>query len=388
MPPRFSLTALMLGNLVMGIAVLAPAGMALELSRGLAVTIRDAGFLITAGAVVLCFGSPISAWLTSKIDRRLLLSATLLVLALGHLASAFAPDYFTLLAIRVAMLAVGALYTPQAASTAALLVSPERRAGAISFVFLGWSLATAIGIPLITLAAGKIGWRETYALLAVFAFAAFMMLALCLPSGFRGAPVSLLTWGAVARSRLIVLLLSITALNVCGFFTVITYLAPLLLKLANAGTEVTSLFFLIFGAANFVGNVIATRVVGAIGAFRTSVVALGSLLFGMVVWTLGASALPMLAAGVLFWGLGFSANNSMQQARLAAAAPELASASIALNTSAVYVGQAVGSYVGGFLIVRDQFTSMGWAAVGFLVVALFILAFTREAPRAMRAQKI
>ena len=85
MPPRFALTALMLGNFAIGLAVLAPAGMLLELSRGLSVTVRDAGFLITAGAVVLCFGSPITAWLTSRFDRRLLLAATLFILAMGHL---------------------------------------------------------------------------------------------------------------------------------------------------------------------------------------------------------------------------------------------------------------------------------------------------------------
>ncbi|HEY4863423.1 MAG TPA: MFS transporter, partial [Xanthobacteraceae bacterium] len=73
MPPRFALTSLMLGNFAVGLAVLAPAGMILELSGGLSVTVRDAGFLITAGAVVLCFASPLSAWLTSRFDRRLLL---------------------------------------------------------------------------------------------------------------------------------------------------------------------------------------------------------------------------------------------------------------------------------------------------------------------------
>ncbi len=56
----------------------------------------------------------------------------------------------------------------------------------------------------------------------------------------------------------------------------------------------------------------------------------------------------------------------MQQARLAAAAPALAPASIALNTSAIYVGQAVGSYLGGFLFVRDLLNAMGWTAVGIL----------------------
>ncbi len=60
---RFAATALMLGNFVTGISVLAPAGMLRELSAGLDVTIRDAGLLVTFGAIVLCIGSPLTAWL-------------------------------------------------------------------------------------------------------------------------------------------------------------------------------------------------------------------------------------------------------------------------------------------------------------------------------------
>jgi DHA1 family inner membrane transport protein len=388
MPPRFALTSLMLGNFAVGLAVLAPAGMILELSRGLSVTVRDAGFLITAGAVVLCFASPLSAWLTSRFDRRLLLAASLFVLAAGHLASAFAPDYYTLLATRVLMLAVGALYTPQAAGTAALIVSDERRAGAISYVFLGWSLAAAIGVPIINILAAKVGWRETYAALAVLGLIATALLAIYLPRGLQGAPVSLATWGAVARNRLIVLLLAITAIQVSGQFAILTYLSPLLFKLTGAGAETTSLFFAIFGVSGFVGNIIATKIVGALGAFRTSALSLGAVFVGLLIWVLGEGMLALMGVGALFWGLGFAAANSMQQARLAAAAPELASASIALNTSGIYVGQAVGSYVGGFLIVRELLSAMGWTAVAFLVAALVILFFTRSGSQAMRRQEV
>src|SRR3954463_13829650 len=74
--PRFAPTALMLGNVVTGSAVLAPAGMLQELSGGLDVSIRTAGLLITFGAVVLCVGSPVTAWLTSRIERRRLLAVT------------------------------------------------------------------------------------------------------------------------------------------------------------------------------------------------------------------------------------------------------------------------------------------------------------------------
>ena len=62
---RFAPTALMLGNVVTGCSVLAPAGMLVELSSGLDVSIRTAGLLITFGAIVLCVGSPVTAWLTS-----------------------------------------------------------------------------------------------------------------------------------------------------------------------------------------------------------------------------------------------------------------------------------------------------------------------------------
>src|SRR3979490_1880048 len=104
---RFAPSALMLGNFVTGTSILAPAGMLSELSGGLGVAIHDAGLLITFGAIVLCIGSPLAAWLTSRIERRTLLTSTLAVLALANAASACAPDYATLLVIRLIMLAVG-----------------------------------------------------------------------------------------------------------------------------------------------------------------------------------------------------------------------------------------------------------------------------------------
>jgi MFS transporter, DHA1 family, inner membrane transport protein len=60
----------------------------------------------------------------------------------------------------------------------------------------------------------------------------------------------------------------------------------------------------------------------------------------------------------------------MQQVRLVAAAPQLAGASVALNTSVLYVGQAVGSGVGGFLFGRDLLDGIGLVAIGFLILAV------------------
>ena len=370
-------TALMLGNVLTGCSVLAPAGMLSELSLGLGVTIRDVGLLITFGAVMLCIGSPLTAWLTSRIDRRTLLTATLAVLALTNAASAFASDYTTLLIIRLIMLGVGALYTPQAAGTAALIMPPEKRGSTIAYIFLGWSLAAAVGLPLITFIASRYGWRAVYGSIGLIGCVSFLLLAWRLPRGLIGSPVDLKTWADLGRNRMIVLLLSITTLQMSGQFVVFTFMGPLLTKLTGAGADAVALVFALYGIFGFVGIVIATRIVDSWGAWKTSVLFTVLLLTGVAAWALSAGIYPLMAAAVSIWGLGFASTNSMQQVRLVGAAPQLASASVSLNTSVLYVGQAAGSAVGGFLYAHDLLHATGYVAAGFVVLALAMVIVTK-----------
>jgi predicted MFS family arabinose efflux permease len=105
-----------------------------------------------------------------------------------------------------------------------------------------------------------------------------------------------------------------------------------------------------------------------------------SLLIGVTGWAIGSETIPAIFIAIAFWGFGFAAANSMQQVRLVAAAPPLASASVSLNTSVLYIGQGLGSAVGGALYVRDAFVAMNYAAIAFVVVALILIGLTK--PRA------
>jgi DHA1 family inner membrane transport protein len=370
-------TSLMLGNILTGCSVLAPAGMLMELSQGLDVSVRDGGLLITFGAVMLCIGSPVTAWMTSRIDRRTLLTTTLAVLALTNLASALAPDYTTLLITRLIMLAIGALYTPQAAGTAALIVPPEKRGSTIAYVFLGWSLAAAVGLPLITFIASRYGWRAVYGSIGLMGCISFLLLAWRLPRGLIGSPVVLKTWVDLARNPMIVLLLLITTLQMSGQFVVFTFMGPLLTKLTGAGADAVGLVFALYGIFGFVGVAIATRIVDSWGAYNTSLLFTVIMLTGVTGWALSAGIYPLMACSVAIWGLGFASTNSMQQVRLVGAAPALASASVSLNTSVLYIGQAVGSAIGGVLYSRDLLHGTGYVAMGFVASALTIVAMTR-----------
>jgi predicted MFS family arabinose efflux permease len=90
----------------------------------------------------------------------------------------------------------------------------------------------------------------------------------------------------------------------------------------------------------------------------------------LLIWPLGTS-LTLAAVVAVPWALACFATNSAQQARLVAIAPGLASGSIALNTSAMYAGQAIGAATGGWLIANTGgMDLLHWAGFGALVLAI------------------
>jgi DHA1 family inner membrane transport protein len=376
---RFSLVGLALGNFVIGLSMLAPAGMMADLALGLGVPIGAVGLLISLGAAVVCLSPPLAAWVTSRIDRRMLLSAILLWVAVGHIASALAPNYPSLLAIRLVMLALAGAFTPLAAGTAALLASEDKRASAISSVLLGWALAIAVGLPLISLTAPQIGWRATYALIGILAALSFLALVVGLPKGVKGTPVIFATWRAVGRRRALIMLLLITTLLAAGQYVVIAFAGPLLIQLTNATPEKIAAVFALFGVMTLVGNLCASRVVQIWGAFTTSAVFMACVVFGAALWAFGAGIYLSMATGAAIWGFGFAAVTAMQQVRLIMTVPSLATASIAINNTALYLGQAIGSAIGGAMFARGSLHAMGFVGLAPVALSFGILWLTRSA---------
>jgi predicted MFS family arabinose efflux permease len=204
----------------------------------------------------------------------------------------------------------------------------------------------------------------------------FVILAWRLPGGLIGAPVDLKTWSDLGRNPMILLLLLITTLQMSGQFVVFTFMGPLLTKLTHAGPDAVGLVFALYGLFGFIGIMIATRIVDSWGAYKTSILFTSLMLTGMTGWALSAGIYPLMACSVATWGLGFASTNSMQQVRLVAAAPALASASVSLNTSVLYIGQAIGSAIGGLLYARDWLYGFGYVSMGFVALALIAVIAT------------
>ena len=91
-----------------------------------------------------------------------------------------------------------------------------------------------------------------------------------------------------------------------------------------------------------------------------------------------------LALVLVPWGLGCFACNSAQQARLGIAAPAFAPALMALNTSAIYLGQAAGAASGGWLIAHGGYAPLHWLGLAWMVAGDRAQPLGRAARRAAR----
>ena len=374
------LWSLLAGNFIIGTGILLPTGMLGPMAADLHVTIPQAGGLMLAGGITIGLGAPVFAALTSGIDRRLLLVASLVLYLAGHVASALAPSFAVLLTVRVFTVVAAGIFTPQAAASVGLLVSPEQRAAGVAFIFLGWSVSLVAGTAIASLIANYLGWRVAYLILAALCVPVLIWVAASIPKGLKAVPLSLSSWGAVFTSPALLLVLLVTAASSSGQFTMLTYLQPMLRDQFAAGPGAIALVLAVFGIVGIFGNAIAARIVVAWGVGPLISVLLVSMLAGFVIFGLANGSLLIAALGVAAWGLGTFSSNSLQQARLIGMAPPLAAASVALNTSAIYLGQAVGPAIGGILIGASMPGALAWAAAGLVALA-FAMSLMAERMR-------
>ena len=372
-----ALWGLLVGNLLIGTGVLLPAGLLAVMMGDLGIEAGRAGLIITVGGLVVGFGAPLLAGLTSQVDRRLLLCLALALYVVGHLGAAVTQSFGVLLGFRALTVVGAAIFTPQAAATVGLLVPAERRGGAIAFIFIGWSLASVLGIPLGSLAGEAIGWRATFLAMAGLSAVGVGVVWCVVPGGLRVQALALGSWLRVVRDLRLLCVLMVTLFAMSGQFTLFTYVAPILTTAYGLGADVVGLTFLASGAAGVAGNYAASRLAGRFGVERSILLALVSVCAGFLVIALGWGSYGAFLLGVCLWGLGGFAANSLQQSRLVAMAPALASATVALNTSVVYLGQSMGSAVGGQLIAAGPGARMAVAGAGFAALAAGLSALAQ-----------
>ena len=367
--PR-ALWALMVGNFVIGTGVMVVPGTLTDISTSLGVSIPQAGQLITAAAILMGLGAPAFASLVAGWDRRRLLALSLIWYGLLLGACALAPNYAALLPLRVLAVIAPAIFTPQAAASVGLLVPPAQRGRAITFIFLGWSVASVMGMPLSAWIGGVFGWRWAFGLVALMALFCGWWVWREMPNGIKPAALSRQAWGQTVGSAPLMAAVGVTLLGGFGQFVLFSYFAPYFAQTLGLGGGGLSLLFLWFGAFGLLGNVLMSRWIDRLGAARAVMIALGAMALSLLAWPLGQGGLWQQALVLVPWALGCFSMNSAQQARLVHLSPALAPATVALNSSGIYSGQALGAALGGVLIAQGHMLRLNEVGLVLLVLAM------------------
>jgi len=378
--------ALMFGNFAIGCGVMVVAGSLNDLVRSLGVSVALGGQLIAVSAALMCFGAPVLAALVGGWDRRRLLTLSLVWFAVGHAVSAIAPNYAVLLPLRALCVVAASVFTPQAAAAIGYVAPPEERGRSIIFIFLGWSVASVVGMPIHSFIGESFGWRYAFGLVTVLSAAAAWWVWAVMPDGVKPPAMRLAAWREVFTHPVLMAILIVTALSGAGQFSLFAYMAPYYRQVIGANAEQTSFMFFWFGAFGLLGNLLLSRYINRLGAARIVAWCLGAMALSMLLWPL-AGSVTVLALIAVPWGLGGFASNSAQQARLGQAAPELATALMALNTSAIYLGQALGAAAGGAVVAahsaaeqtgREMYTGLSWIGLAWMLMAVALSVWAQR----------
>lgn len=373
-----------MGACALGMASYVTAGLMPMIAGAFAVSVAMAAQLVTAFTLAYGLGSPLAvALLPARAQRSGLLWA-LAVFVLANGASALAPGFASLLALR-AVAGIGAgVYLALGIAAAAGVAAPRQRGKAIGVIMGGMASGTVLGVPLSLLLAQQLGWAAALwlvALLGALALAGLLWKLPVLPPAPAIAlrrKLALLADGQVLAILLVSLLAAIASL---GMYT---FVAPLLAWSAHGEALSVTPFLWAWGVGGIVGSVLVGPLADRLAAptLTLCILLLLALALGALPLAAGWSAWLMLAPVVLWgaagWALQVPQNQQLLAVRTAQGDGNLA---IALNESALYLGSAIGAAAGGVLLLLDWpawSLALGAAAVAGLA-ALLQLAQWRNA---------
>ncbi len=350
-----------------------PTGLLPEMSEGLGVAEPFIGLLMSVFAfTVVITSTPLTA-LTSRMPRHGLLVIVLVVLGITTLVSAFVPEYWMLVAVRIVGGVAHGLFWAIVAAYASRLV-PEGQIGrAVSVTLGGGTLALVAGVPATTVLGQALGWRPVFAIVAGLTLVGALAVWRFLPNvaAEPGATAARFRRGDVALGP-VLLVCGVTAATMLGQYAVFTYVAPLVTDVVGLQAGAVGPLLLVYGVTGALGLVLAGSPL-ARRADRAMLVAMGTAVVALVVLGIAPGVVPSIIAFAV-WGLAFGAIPPLLQTRLLQATPaRQRDAASALYTTAFNVGIGGGALVGAVLFERIGVQSLPFVYAAVLVVVALVL---------------
>lgn len=254
-----ALLALAIGAFGIGTTEFVIMGVLPEVADDFRVTIPTAGLLVTGYALGVMFGAPLMTALGTRVSRKRMLMLLMGLFVVGNLLSAVAPVFALMLAGRVvASLAHGAFFGIGAV-VAAELVAPRKKAAALSMMFSGLTVANVVGVPLGTFVGQSAGWRITFALVAALGVLGLLGVARLVPDVPRPEGVRLRHELSALKNVQVLLAMGMTVLGFGGVFAAVTYIAPMMTRVAGFSDGSVTWLLVLLGLGMVAGNYLGGR---------------------------------------------------------------------------------------------------------------------------------
>lgn len=380
-----SLIALAFGTLALGMSEFVMMGILPAIARSLGVSVPEAGHFISAYALGVCCGAPLTVLVARRQPlRRILLALTLLIVA-GNLCAAAAPGYGALLVLRfVSGLPHGAFFGV-GSIVAERVAAAGRRTEAVSIMIVGMTVANLFGVPLGTYLASEWSWRATFAFVAVWGAVATLLVRLWVPhldplpdTGLAGQ------FRFLRRREPWLILLSVLCGN-GGIFCWYSYVGPQMLHVSGFGPEDLTPVVMLAGFGMFLGNLAGGRLSDRFTPEQVARWTLALAVAGLVgIFFLARVPAAALALMTLCTAALFCVSAPQQLLILEnARGSELMGG--ALVQVAFNLGNALGAALGGVPI--GQGLGEEWTALpGTLLVAVGFVSLTLYVRRTRRAK--
>ena len=352
------------------------------MARDFAITISQAGLLVTLFAFTVMLFGPLLTASVAHFERKRLFVVILFVFAGSNALAAMAPNLWVLGVARFIPALALPVFWGTASETAGQLAGPERAGKAVSAVYLGISAAMLFGIPVGTLAAQAIGWRGAFWLLAAMSFLIALMLQWGMPTLRSPQRLRLGEQLRILRDPVFVANVVLSVLVFTAMFTAYTYLADTLESAAGVPKAQVGWWLMGFGAVGLFGNWLGGRWVDRHP--------LGVTALFCVILAIGVASSMALAAhrfwlgvALVVWGVANTALYPVCQVRVMKAASHAKALAGTLNVSAANAGIGLGAIVGGLAIPVWGPRSVGYvAAVIALIAAVAVPWIARLAAKA------
>lgn len=345
------LVALFIAAFAFGTTEFVIAGVLPQVADGLGVAIPAAGYLVSGYAGGIAVGGPLLALATKRFSRKALLLGLTAAFTIGQAACALAPDFASMLLLRIAVAVAHGAYFGVAMVVAVGLVREDQRGMAVALILSGLTVSNVIGVPAGTAIGNIWGWRATFWVMCALGVVAFAAIGALLPrktgssspSVSLGSEVRVLARQQVWTSLIIMLMLMI------GQFGLFTYITPTLLEVTGLDEKWIPWVLLLNGVGATIGVFVGGRL--ADWKLMPSLIAMLFLQAVMLalIHAVSSYPLPMVIAIFVWGGLNFAIGTPIQTRILTwtADASNLASS---LIPSGFNVGIALAASLGAAML--------------------------------------